>query len=1090
MGNGHLIGDSGGLLGLKVAEYFEDVFTTSEDEARTRKEVFAELDAIYLNDDLDNDQKTAAYTALVTETGKDTDASYPALQEYASLRLAQELIELEKELRAEGMGSSEISINQDRLAREFLLDEDSGISALKNAVANQPSFWTSDTKFMNEIKDVANLMAKNPLAREKAEALQQEIDDAKTEIGDNAASTLAAMTTEEDTTADKVSLARVAYQCFLTHHVDQLAEHHRKKLSDRAEDDSFSLEGIIEGYGMPSGMPGSRILLVTDSTPGASFMQTNKMTSLGKFDGIETVSKSQIAKVGAAMKVSKVLREGSDITGKIPMPCLTGQIFTANKTTDGKKVVHDIGTREGASAAARAKHIMNSDDPNVLSPVSISSFDWSFAGSDPFTATRDIKATMNLQFQSFSGLMADRDSKDLMTNKATTYKVIDLVLQPECPNKKPEPEPIEEAAPSVSIAGEDLAYDPECYEIEVEIGYFNVAAGMPACFKDVEKLYLTMVEHTFDFGVDGWNSLKIEFRARISTALGDKKMNVLVPGGGRLLQNDADAPPGPLNWNINNLQGMINEVREEEHESDKKKDEQTDFLAKIEKIRDIAVAQSNISLLSGIMQQLVTREYVHQVDITREEFNKFSQWGSMDSIPSNLAARVGTIGEVDDTDDTFSLVELKPTQLQENFIMTNINTGTHKIRYAAFGDIIAVMLSHVVGDRAIVPGGKGVIDSYMSVAQMKTFTKDIDFAASNTRWAELGAWTGVTDETTRSITHRKVDTMFGGSAAASESSMAYLSTDEMPTFRFLMGTLQYTPINTADSKVINMAHLPVSLDSFQNFMVERVILKNRRVYPLGDFVKDLMKQVVISAMANECFGGYFVKGGKPKLELSLVQGMGPKNKEPIENHDKLYDNFTGLKYKNFAVGMASQYTPIFPKDPSPQHVPYDYMSICAWSTRAYAKKLTGEKAQNSQMGIPQLPIRVDRGVVESFSFKKTPIEYLAEERFERQGSKNILNQLAGVYEATLTLSVGINGFRPGQYIWIDPSGMGLGFPNQRNGTHNSWSNMLGLGGYHLITEVSYDYQPKGTTGTFVTKIKALFESTGKNVQPVSEKSDG
>jgi hypothetical protein len=66
-------------------------------------------------------------------------------------------------------------------------------------------------------------------------------------------------------------------------------------------------------------------------------------------------------------------------------------------------------------------------------------------------------------------------------------------------------------------------------------------------------------------------------------------------------------------------------------------------------------------------------------------------------------------------------------------------------------------------------------------------------------------------------------------------------------------------------------------------------------------------------------------------------------------------------------------------------------------------------------------------------------------------------------------------FYPGQYVYFDPVAMGIGKPFSNDGTNRSISNLMGLGGYHIITEVGNSISP----GKFETTVKALWESAGK-----------
>lgn len=76
-------------------------------------------------------------------------------------------------------------------------------------------------------------------------------------------------------------------------------------------------------------------------------------------------------------------------------------------------------------------------------------------------------------------------------------------------------------------------------------------------------------------------------------------------------------------------------------------------------------------------------------------------------------------------------------------------------------------------------------------------------------------------------------------------------------------------------------------------------------------------------------------------------------------------------------------------------------------------------------------------------------------------------------------------FYPGSYIYINPFGMGssrsLGFPWNRGDI----SNIMGLGGYHIIINVSSYIEE----GNYETTIKARFDCSGDGCRTTSAGAD-
>ena len=120
----------------------------------------------------------------------------------------------------------------------------------------------------------------------------------------------------------------------------------------------------------------------------------------------------------------------------------------------------------------------------------------------------------------------------------------------------------------------------------------------------------------------------------------------------------------------------------------------------------------------------------------------------------------------------------------------------------------------------------------------------------------------------------------------------------------------------------------------------------------------------------------------------------------------------------------------------------------------------------------------EEGLVKSIKFSKTDQPFLREARFE-QDAYNPLSELATVYKANVKM-VGNTMFHPGQYVFISmqPLGLDLGHPS----TRNSHANQLGLGGYHLITNVKNEIS---NDNVFETELECLFDNSGDGTSRLS-----
>ena len=112
---------------------------------------------------------------------------------------------------------------------------------------------------------------------------------------------------------------------------------------------------------------------------------------------------------------------------------------------------------------------------------------------------------------------------------------------------------------------------------------------------------------------------------------------------------------------------------------------------------------------------------------------------------------------------------------------------------------------------------------------------------------------------------------------------------------------------------------------------------------------------------------------------------------------------------------------------------------------------------NLVSGIPHFYIGADKGLLKEFSFQKSNIgEGIAIIRNLEQG--NPFQQLWTIFDVSLEF-IGNNLMSVGKTIYLDPSITGLGAPLKRG----TVANLMGLGGYYLVTRVSHNYFPKWTT---------------------------
>jgi len=168
--------------------------------------------------------------------------------------------------------------------------------------------------------------------------------------------------------------------------------------------------------------------------------------------------------------------------------------------------------------------------------VGIKSFEFSFDGENPATATRFIKAKLSLFFQNFQEFVTlRRDSKD------REFRYLDLFVNSKfCPR-------------SGENTFSPLYYDPSFYRLRADVGWQirddiamqEVLSKRGTTLAEFNKalqlmnktFYLNLVDHNINIGKDGTVSVDADYIAYIEGTLRSRQMNALITREAKDLQD-------------------------------------------------------------------------------------------------------------------------------------------------------------------------------------------------------------------------------------------------------------------------------------------------------------------------------------------------------------------------------------------------------------------------------------------------------------------------------------------------------------------------------------------------------------------------
>jgi len=306
--------------------------------------------------------------------------------------------------------------------------------------------------------------------------------------------------------------------------------------------------------------------------------------------------------------------------------------------------------------------------------------------------------------------------------------------------------------------------------------------------------------------------------------------------------------------------------------------------------------------------------------------------------------------------------------------------------------------------------------------------------------------------------------------------------------RLLMGPLEITdPSNEQTAWQINLADIPISVNYFMEWFLERIVAKQEAKWFIVDFIKDVAKNLVLRTLGEEdCFNGAFRQ--RAVFQNLYLCGQGGGGNDPVGNliastasDSNSPTNQTKRLFVSEFMGPNNTNIPILEQDTEDIQTNSEdmYHYVLLYAADPTPRDLAGDYSEDVQKGVFHFHIGTNKGIVKKIRFEKTDQPYLREARYFGQGYTGI-SQLREPYKITIDM-FGNSKVFPGQTIFVDPSGLGygLGRPNEEG----SQAHLLGLGGYHMIINVDHTI----SRGEFETRANATWVFRGS---PASEGGSG
>ena len=818
---------------------------------------------------------------------------------------------------------------------------------------------------------------------------------------------------------------------------------------------------------------------------GAPYKLINKLTYTPGSAAFSNITVPEVSSLVPMIRLEKLRYDSKgQYTGSVP-------------------IVFDTFTREDDLLA----------DSGGRSGVGIKSFDWDYNGTNIATVKSDITAKLTLFFQTFN---------DLLAYNHLGFRYVDLLMRADPPTGQNNP-----------ISGPDadkknlnnVNHDSKHFEIKATVGwaynndYILDYEGKQELEKGMKSqrasLFLTLVEHEFDIAQDGTFTLTINYRARMDGMFMEKRADVL-------MGFKEKAELCELNEELDEAKSFCDEdkiTKIKKKISDSKQKYAFDsgtyvidrllttgklFYGKLSKttlqefdydVFDIPAGRMELTSGSKLLE--VTQDMAQQMaqDAIRDVASNYGEVHRMRG--------AATVNWQEDCQDSYS-----------GWAMGNIGKSIGKIGDLAIGAAETVsgkdILTEDMGSNNLTDeDGAGREVSCFEAGLRGVVTQAgptglVDISAPDPQGLEKVGLHTLDDATgdvmipyffLGDLIDIVANKALGEENASTEGKCnAYLNPARTRNMSILLGSINVRSLGKSTygasnrDLLINIGDIPVALEYFRDFWSRRVTKQKKTTYSLNGFIKDCLKDFGLRALGEQCF-----KERPEDLQIKDATIMLPGTKsggtliDPIR--ERIYrtkplsfaaiPNVTGamrtdipsLHMSRLDMKKVDSASPINWTQSSKQSVDDTFHYKLFYLQNKSAANMTGNKSIDEKNGIIHLGIGQDRGLLKNISFKRANFPGLREQRVVETNAFNPLSHLADVYNVEISM-IGNTIFYPGQYIYVNP--LGFGSKLGKTTTASSPSRAMGLGGYHLVTQVSSFIE----SGKFETTVTALWETSG------------
>ena len=639
--------------------------------------------------------------------------------------------------------------------------------------------------------------------------------------------------------------------------------------------------------------------------------------------------------------------------------------------------------------------------------VGMKSFNFSYDGTDPFSAKKMIAAKLSIYAATFDELLRERQDP---TGKS--FKYAELAL-------KTGGVGIDGNKKSLSdIERENL--EKLNFRLKATLGWsipdsksFSKLSDdlKDAIYDSFITIYLTPTIHNFSFDETGATVFDIEYLAYIEDAFAQSTYNIFSS-----LTKEKESREVIFNY-FEELGCDITNSSNEQFKIFRKADENI-------------ISQINGSAFQEIMGSLQKKERVYYLNFTKQDTEKLNRNPADSNVKfpepvSDITQGINYATAIEDATKTASDGTLEGVDADEALLsIVAASQENNSIPYFYFGDLIDVVMELIELD---------LVRSAQDITSSKYY-ENIFKNGGISKFDKFKIEKKIIGQKTKKFRNHL---------------------EQFRKMRVILGPMEmFTPLKTDGTILCSIADIPISTSYFFDFMSDRVLSKDIISYPFSKFIKDIINDLIANFLNSD--GCTRVDNSqKIKLNSTTICAYNQNRFGSVDTEQRatcLDDITHAIIHNKKYVKGEPPLTLSGKRGVDSTKLSIDRMMsyfVFTVGRRSPISNYVGNKIKDESVGIFHYMIGQNNGFVKNITLEKTTATGLKEVRFEQEGY-NGLEQLREVYNAKIETFLNVQTF-PGVYVYVEPGGFA---PNTTQDLTR-----FGIGGYCMVTRTEHSIAP-------------------------------